>query len=135
MTDYINKCFDFIWRHNSYRATKLTKLLLDYLCLSLIIITDQSHCYFTRLKLSRDSQKPKIKRVFQFLCGIVDGGTNRARPSRPILKIAKMALFNPCMKFEIFWGQMNLFGVLSKCHFETLSKICLRLCPSANPSG
>ena len=26
-----------------------------------------------------------------------EGRTNRARPSQPFLKIAKMALFNPCM--------------------------------------
>ena len=27
-------------------------------------------------------------------------------------KIAKMALFDPCMEFEIFLGQMTLFEVL-----------------------
>jgi hypothetical protein len=30
----------------------------------------------------------------------------------PLLKIAKMALFNPFMKFEIFLGQMSSFDVL-----------------------
>ena len=26
-------------------------------------------------------------------------------------KVAKMAIFNPCMKFEIIWGQMTLFDM------------------------
>ena len=43
-------------------------------------------------------------------------------------KIAKMALLNPCMKL------ISLFDVLRKCRFVTLSKICLRLRPSAYPS-
>ena len=43
-----------------------------------------------------------------------------------------MALFDPCMKFEIFLGQSSLFQVLRKCHSWTLSKMCLRLHPSAS---
>ena len=39
--------------------------------------------------------------------------------------MAKMALFNPCMKFEILGGQMPSFEVLWKCHSVILSKICL----------
>ena len=50
-------------------------------------------------------------------------------------KIAKMALFYPCLKIRIFLGQMPLFEVVRKCHLGTLLKICLRLCPSAYPSG
>ena len=48
----------------------------------------------------------------------------------PVWKIAKMALFDPCMEFEIFLGQMTSFEVLLKCHSLTLSKKCLRLHPA-----
>jgi hypothetical protein len=41
-----------------------------------------------------------------------------------------MALFDPCMEFDIFLGQMTSFEVLSKCHSLTISKKCLRLCPA-----
>ena len=50
-------------------------------------------------------------------------------PKLKILKIAKMALFYPCMKIKFFLGQMPLFEVLRKCHLVILSKICLWLCP------
>ena len=50
-------------------------------------------------------------------------------------KIAKMALFNPCMEFKFFLGQMTSFEVLRKCHFVILSKICLRLRPCAYLGG
>ena len=52
----------------------------------------------------------------------------------PFKEITKMALFNPCMKFEIFLGQMTLFEVLLKCHSLTLSKKCLRLHPALSNS-
>ena len=48
----------------------------------------------------------------------------------PVWKIAKMALFNPCMEFEKILGQMTSFEVLLKCHSLTLSKKCLRLRPA-----
>ena len=41
----------------------------------------------------------------------------------PVWKIAKMALFDACIEFEIFLGQMTSFEVLWKCH-------CLRLHPA-----
>ena len=41
-----------------------------------------------------------------------------------------MALFDPCMEFEIFLDQRTSFEVLLKCHSLTLSKKCLRLCPA-----
>ena len=50
-------------------------------------------------------------------------------------KIAKMALFYPCMKIKKFLGQMPLFEVLRKCHLVTLSKICLWLRPCAYLCG
>merc|ERR1711940_502267 len=55
--------------------------------------------------------------------------TVRGHPG-PVRKSAKMALFDPCMEFEIFLGQMTSFEVLLKCHSLTLSKKCLRLCPA-----
>ena len=50
-------------------------------------------------------------------------------------KIAKMALFYPCMQIKNFLGQMPLFEVLRKCHLVTLFKICLRLRPCAYLCG
>jgi hypothetical protein len=44
----------------------------------------------------------------------------------PVWKIAKMALFDPCMVFEIFLGQMTSF----ECHSLTLSQKCLKLHPA-----
>ena len=41
-----------------------------------------------------------------------------------------MALFDPCLEFENFLGQMTSFEVLLKCHSLTLSKKCLKLCPA-----
>ena len=41
-----------------------------------------------------------------------------------------MALFDPCMEFENFLGQMTSFEVLLKCHSLTLSKKCIRLHPA-----
>ena len=63
--------------------------------------------------------------------------TGQANPAnQPISdKIAKMALFNPCMEFKKFLGQMTSFEVLRKCHFMILSKMCLRLRPCAYLGG
>ena len=41
-----------------------------------------------------------------------------------------MALFDPFMEFENFWGQMTSFVGLLKCHSLTLSKKCLRVRPA-----
>ena len=38
-----------------------------------------------------------------------------------------MALFDTCMEFENYLGQMTSFQVLLQCHSLTLSKKCLRL--------
>ena len=38
-----------------------------------------------------------------------------------------MALFDPCMEFEIFLGQMASFEALLKCHSLTISKIPQRI--------
>ena len=41
-----------------------------------------------------------------------------------------MALFDPCMEYEIFLGQMTSFEVLLKYHALTLSQKFLRLVPA-----
>ena len=43
--------------------------------------------------------------------------------SGPLWKIAKMALFNPSMEFEIFLGQMSSFDALWKCHLVIFSQV------------
>ena len=48
----------------------------------------------------------------------------------PLQKIAKMALFDLCMEFENFLGQMTSFEMLLKCHSLTFSKKCLRVRPA-----
>ena len=48
-----------------------------------------------------------------FLWAEMEGCTNKAKPvNSPVSgKIAKMALFNPCMEFKFFGGQMTSFEV------------------------
>ena len=91
---------------------------------------NSSHCYFTRLNLTKMvpfyfyfpvflgiNRHPQQKDFLNSCEGFLRAAlTGHSHPS-PFWKIAKMALFNPCMKFE----------VLRKCHFGTLSKIYLRL--------
>ena len=60
--------------------------------------------------------------------------TGHGRPG-PLWKIAKMALFNPCMEFENFLGQMSSFNALWKCHLAIFSQKCPKLRPSAFLSG
>ena len=43
--------------------------------------------------LPRDESTPKTTRIFQFLWGIVEGRTNRAQPSKPILKNGQNGTF------------------------------------------
>ena len=71
-------------------------------------------------------QKECLKSCEGFLRAALSG---HGHPG-PSWKIAKMALFDPCMEFEIFLGQMTSFEVLEKCHFMILSKMCLRLRPA-----
>ena len=52
-------------------------------------------------------------------------------PYQPHWKIAKMALFNPCMEFQIFLGQMSSFDALWKCHLVIFSQKCPKLRPCA----
>jgi len=115
--------------------------VLNYKCLG-------PHCYFTRLNIRKmgpfqfrlqvflgNNRHPKQKEFLNSCEGFLRAAlTGHSHPS-PFWKIAKMALFNPCMKFEKILGQMPLFEVLKKCHLGTLSKISLRLRPSAYPSG
>ena len=53
----------------------------------------------------------------------------------PLWKIAKMALFNPCMELKKILGQMSSFDALWKCHLVIFSQKCPKLCPSAFLSG
>ena len=54
-----------------------------------------------------------LRGIFNWHLGLTDKlMANRARPSQPISKIAKMALFYQWMKFEIFLGQMTSSEVL-----------------------
>jgi hypothetical protein len=101
-----------------------------------------SHCYFTRLNLKKMGSlqlclpafigthwHPKQKEFLKSCEGFVKAAlTGHGHPG-PFWKVAKMALFNPCMKFEIFLCQITSFELLWKCHFVTLSKICIRPCP------
>ena len=48
----------------------------------------------------------------------------------PVWKIARMALFDPCIEFENFLNQITSFEVLLKCHSLTSSRKCLRLRPA-----
>ena len=113
-----------------------------------------THCYFTRLNLRKMDKSGylkyslcKLKKCFclgflwinrhqkqkEFLNScegfLRDALTEQGHPG-PLWKIAKMALFDLCMEFEIFLGQMTSFEVLLKCHSLTLSKRCLRLHPA-----
>ena len=106
------------------------------------------HCYLTSLNLKKMGslqfclsiflgihRNPILKESFSSCEGLLMAAlTGHGHPG-PFQKIAKMALFNFCMKFEKFLGQTPLFEVLWKCHSVILSKICLRLRPSTYPSG
>ena len=84
-----------------------------------------SHCYFTRLNLKKMGplwfcllallgnyrhlmQKEFLKSYEGFLRAAL---TVHGHPG-PVWKIAKMALFDPCLEFEIFLDQMTSFEVL-----------------------
>ena len=122
------------WNQNK---SLLVKILAPWVNLSL----EQSHCYFTRLNLKKTgplqfclpallkihknhTQKEFLKSCEGFLRAAL---TVHGHPG-PVWKIAKMALFDPCMEFEKFLGQMTLFEVLLKCHSLTLCKKYLRFC-------
>ena len=63
------------------------------------------HCYFTRLNHRKKGT------FYLSLTALVGVHRNLKHPS-PLRKIAKMAVFNSCMEFEIFLGQMSSFDVL-----------------------
>ena len=71
------------------------------------------------------------KRNFEILQRILEGRTNRAQPTQSLLKNWQNGSFSPLHGFLLFGGQMTLFEVFWKCDLVTLSKICLRLHPSA----
>jgi hypothetical protein len=65
---------------------------------------------FLLSSIARNSSAPSAKRFFQIHRGIIEGCSNRARPSQPYLK--KFPKWHPCMEFEIFLGQMSSFNAL-----------------------
>ena len=72
-----------------------------------------------------------MKKEFLKSCeGFLRAGLTVHGHPGPVWKIAKMALFDLCMEFENFLGQMTSFGVLLKWHSLTFSKKCLRLHPA-----
>ena len=104
----------------------ITTLFSDWLVWLNLLSTDFrlltiSHCYFTRLNLKKMGP-------LQF-CLPVFLGIHR-NPKWHFSIPAWNLIF-----FFSFFGEMPSFEVLWKCHFMILSKICLRLCPSAYPSG
>ena len=89
-----------------------------------------SHCYFTRLNpikkgpflvlpssIGRNSSAPNAKIFFQIHREILEGW-----------KIAKMALFNPCMEFKIILGKID---ALWKFQLVIFSQKCPKLRPIA----
>ena len=100
------------------------------------------HCYFTGLNPKRISpfqfclpallgmysrpnvQESKAKRFFEIHREILEGCTNRARTSKPCLKIC------PACNLNFFQSQMTSFEGLKKCHCLNFSKKCLRLHPA-----
>ena len=98
-----------------------------------------SHCYFTRLNLkkmghlifpsniTRNSSAPCAKSIFQFLWGILEGRTIRARPSRSFLINCQNGTFLICA-----W---NLKNFRVKClHLRCYASAIVWLYPK-NVSG
>ena len=102
-----------------------------------------THCDFTRLNpkkkgplqfclpaLLRIHRHPMQNDFLKSCEGLLRAALTVQGHPGPVWKIAKMALFDPCMEFEIFLGQMTSFEVLLKCHALTLSQKFLRLRPA-----
>jgi len=77
--------------------------------------------------IARNSLAPNAKIFLNSCEGFLRAALSGRSHPGPFWKIAKVALFYPCIEFENFLGQMTSFEVLCKCHCLTLSKKCLRL--------
>ena len=89
-----------------------------------------SHCYFCLLALLGIHRHPMLIEFLKSCEGFLRAALMVHGHPGPVWKIAKMALFDLCMDFEIFLGLMTSFEVVLKCHSLTLSKKCLRLRPA-----
>ena len=65
---------------------------------------------------------PRQKEFFKYYDAFLRAALTRHDHPSPFWKIAKTALFNPCMKFKKTLGQITSFKVLWKCHQVTLPK-------------
>ena len=54
--------------------------------------------------ITRNSSAPNSKRIFEFLWGILEGRTIRARPSQPFLKNCQNGTFRSVHGIWIFFG-------------------------------
>ena len=110
----------------------------------LVSLHAPSHYHFTRLNPKKKGtlqfclpallgihRHPMQKEFFRSTEGFLRAAlTGHGHPG-PLWKIAKMALFNPCMEFQIFLGQMSSFDALWKCHLVIFSQKCPKLRPCA----
>ena len=78
-----------------------------------------------------NSSAPNAKEFFRSTEGFSRAALTGHGLPGPHWKIAKMALFNPCMEFQIFLGQMSSFDALWKCHLVIFSQKCPKLRPCA----
>ena len=101
----------------------------DYILSHTVILPDWT---FTKWGLSnpallgthrKSKQKEFLKSCEGFLRAPLIGHSHPG----PFWKIAKMALFDPCMEFKKILCQMKSFEMLWKYHCLTLLKTCLRL--------
>jgi hypothetical protein len=68
--------------------------------------------------IARNSSVPNAKRIFQIHQGILEGCTNRARPSRPSLKNCQNGTFLPLHGIQIFGGPNVFFWCTVKVPFS-----------------
>ena len=85
--------------------------------------------------IARNSLAPNGKKIFRSTEGFLRAALAGHDPPGPLWKIAKMALFNPCMEFENFLSQMSSFDALWKCRLGFFSQKCPKLRPCAFLSG
>ena len=110
------KAFCFLWEASHWKTSFERKASSR-----LIIKTDLAHCYFTRLNprkkgtfyfclpaLLRIHRNSKQKEFFRSSEVFLRAALTEDGHPGPLWKIAKMALFNPCMEFENF-GPNALF--------------------------
>ena len=90
-------------------------------------VLSKSYCYFTRLNVRKMgpfqfclsvflgiNQHLKQKEFLNSWEGFLRAALTGHCHTSPFWKIAEMALFNPCMEFEFFWGQMSSFDAIGR---------------------